>query len=339
MDYEVVATLGPASQEPEIWSSLLAAGATAFRLNTSHLSLEQLDAWLGRLSGFLAGREDFVPLVLDLQGGKWRLGRFSPCQLAAGESVQLVCAASAGEAHLLPVPHPDFFQAVSALPTGTLGEILLNDARVRLLVETAGPGWVRARVTQGGAISPAKGLTLPNSPYRIESLSARDQSILEKTRPFRFVRYAISYVRDADEMRRYRRLCGSSAYLAAKLERQPAISQAAQVMEPADELWLCRGDLGAELGLPQMAVAARRFSGQVSGLAVPCLLAGQVLEHLVEHPLPTRAEVCGLYDALVSGYAGVVLSDETAIGRHPVESCRTAALFKDLIRPLPLPPA
>ncbi len=97
----------------------------------------------------------------------------------------------------------------------------------------------------------------------------------------------------------------------------------------ADELWLCRGDLGAELGLRPMAEAVQRFSDSIGDLPIPALLAGQVLEHMVEHPAPTRSEVCDLYEALLKGYRGFVLSDEAAIGRYPIESCRIAALFRD----------
>ena len=97
----------------------------------------------------------------------------------------------------------------------------------------------------------------------------------------------------------------------------------------AEELWLCRGDLGAELGLRSMAETAQRFSSTISNLSIPVLLAGQVLEHMVKHPAPTRSEVCYLYEALLKGYRGFVLSDEAAIGCYPIESCRTAALFRD----------
>ena len=92
---------------------------------------------------------------------------------------------------------------------------------------------------------------------------------------------------------------------------------------------MCRGDLGAELGLAGMAKAAHAFQDRVRDLALPALLAGQVLEHMTLHPAPTRSEVCALYDALDAGYRGVVLSDETAIGQYPIESCRQAALFRD----------
>ena len=96
----------------------------------------------------------------------------------------------------------------------------------------------------------------------------------------------------------------------------------------ANELWVCRGDLGAELGLREMAVAVQRFTQMLGDLSVPVLMAGQVLEHMTQQPTPTRSEVCYLYDTLLAGYRGVVLSDEAAIGRYPVASCRAAAMFR-----------
>jgi len=96
----------------------------------------------------------------------------------------------------------------------------------------------------------------------------------------------------------------------------------------SNELWLCRGDLGAELGSRAMAVATQRFSNRVAELPVPVMLAGQVLEHMTGHAHPTRSEVCYLYDALARGYRGVVLSDETAIGLYPAEACGAASQFR-----------
>jgi len=129
-------------------------------------------------------------------------------------------------------------------------------------------------------------------------------------------------------MKRYRELAGEALYLIAKLERGPAMADSARIARSANELWLCRGDLGAELGLKEMAEAAARFSEQIPRLPVPAIMAGQVLEHMSEHPTPTRSEVCYLHDTLARGYQGFVLSDETAIGKYPVESCRIAGMFK-----------
>ena len=324
MDYEIIATLGPNTDSESTWKAMVLSGVSSFRLNTSHLSIAQLHQWLSRIVPFLASLNPRMPLVLDLQGSKWRLGDFPPFDLECGQSLELVCAASTDHAGVLPVPHPDFFQAA----TLSSGEIVLNDARSCLSVEEVTADSIRARVTEGGEISPKKGITYTSSAYRKESLNEKDQEILAQTRHHDFIRYAISYVKDASEMSGYRAFSGDSAYLIAKLERKPALFEAMQIARLADELWLCRGDLGAEMGPRAMAEAVHKFSHQVKDFRVPVHLAGQVLEHMSGHPSPTRSEVCHLYDALISGYRGFVLSDETAVGRYPVESCQAAALFR-----------
>ena len=322
--YDIIATLGPTSADTETWHGLIEAGANAFRLNTSHLSLPQIGDWLERLDPFLATVGPRFPIVLDLQGSKWRLGAFSPFDLTAGETVTLLHADTADQPGVLPVPHADFFDAAPLSD----GEIVLNDAKIRLGVQRIQDGSITARVLQGGPIAPNKGITFTASEYRKETLSEKDRVIFETTRGFGAIRYAISYLRDAAEMARYRALFGPSAILIAKLERGPAVDAAAEIARSANELWLCRGDLGAELGLPGMARATASFSALVPTLPVPSIMAGQVLEHMTASPAPTRSEMCYLYDTLARGYRGFVLSDETAIGRYPVESCRAAALFR-----------
>jgi pyruvate kinase len=324
MEYQIVATLGPASEEEVIWGTMLAEGVSAFRLNTSHLSLAELDLWLERLRKFFASQDAKVPVVLDLQGSKWRLGALASQELAVGQRLELVLASALEDENTLPVPHEDFFEAACQSTT----EIVLNDAKVRLRLESAGREHAKAVVTQAGPVSSGKGITFTDSDYRIESLKEKDRHILERTQNLGFVRYAISYVRDAAEMARYSSFVDSMAYLIAKLERQSAVDEAQGIAAFADELWLCRGDLGAELGMPAMAEVVHGFLGSMHNTTTPMLLAGQVLEHMGTAPAATRAEVCNLYDILARGYAGVVLSDETAIGRYPVEACRTAALFR-----------
>lgn len=324
MNYDIVATLGPSSDTPAIWQGMLEAGATAFRLNTSHLSLPQLQHWLDQLTPFLSALNPLPALVLDLQGSKWRLGEFPACVLVPDQSIELVYAVSSDRANTLPVPHHDFFQAACV----SSAEIVLNDAKIKLVREAIGPESMRAKVISGGELSARKGITFAASDYRQEELNDKDRMILDQTRHLPFVRYAISYIRDAAEMCKYRAHFGDAAHLIAKLERQAAIDETQGIADVANELWLCRGDLGAELGLRSMAEVAQRFSNTINDLSIPVLLAGQVLEHMVDHPAPTRSEVSYLYEALLTGYRGVVLSDEAAIGRHPIESVRTAALFR-----------
>ena len=325
MHYDIFATLGPSSSTPAIWQGMLDAGATAFRLNTSHLSLTQLQQWLDQLTPFLSALNPAPPVVLDLQGSKWRLGDFPTRILERGQHIELVYAPSSDRAHTLPVPHADFFQAA---PTSS-AEIMVNDAKIKLVREAIGAESLRAQVVVGGEISARRGITFAASDYRQEDLSNKDRAILDRTRHLPFVRYAISYIRDAIEMRKYRAHFGQETYLIAKVERQPAVAEAVQIAEFADEVWLCRGDLGAEIGLRAMAETAQQFFISIGDLSIPVLLAGQVLEHMVEHAAPTRSEVCYLYEALLKGYRGFVLSDEAAIGQYPIESCQAAALFRD----------
>jgi pyruvate kinase len=323
--YEIIATLGPASHVEAMWISMLAAGATAFRLNTSHLDLSLLWTWLERLAPFLGARQPRPSLVLDLQGSKWRLGKFAPREMAEGQTIELVLAPSTDHPGRLPVPHADFFQAAPL----SSPELRLNDAKVHLRVEAIAGERLRARVKRGGPLSAHKGITYLASDFRSEALSEKDQEIIRQTKDLPGIRYAISYLRDAIEMQRYRARLGPQVYQIAKLERAPAIAEAEQIAAEANELWICRGDLGAELGLPGMARAVYALSRLVGELNCPVMMAGQVLEHLTAAAAPTRAEVCAMHDALALGYAGFVLSDETAIGRDPLEACRAAAMFQN----------
>jgi pyruvate kinase len=323
MTYQLIATLGPRSQQESTWKEMLAAGVTSFRLNTSHLSLERLLDWLEALDRFSARLEIRPPLVLDLQGSKWRLGQLAPRQLTSGEDLELFLGAQAERRDALPVPHADFFQAAAL----SNGEIILNDAKARLIIEQAAPESLHTRVVQGGPVAAHKGITLADSKFRKEALNEKDQAVLKMTQALPGIRYAISYVKDATEMSTYRSLCGAAARLAAKLERQTALADANLIARSADELWLCRGDLGAELGETRMAEAVYRFSNRLSEFSIPLVLAGQVLEHMVTHPTPTRSEICYLYEALQKGFSGLVLSDETALGQYPLESCRAAGQF------------
>ncbi len=319
MRYDITATLGPASREENTWEAMLQCGVTAFRLNTSHMNLNEVQPWLERLARY-AGH---TRLVLDLQGSKWRLGDFTPFDLIVGQTVELISGRETDIPMVLPVPHDDFFKAAAS----SSGEIILNDARQRLKIERLDGGSLKARVILGGRILPHKGITLADTAFRSESLSEKDRTIVQDALTIPNVRFAISYIKDAAEMRHYREWLGAGTYLVAKLERRQALEEMQQIAAYADELWLCRGDLGAELGLPGMAQAVMKVSSQRSTIPVPVILAGQVLEHMTEHPTPTRAEVCNLYDALQAGYRGVVLSDETAVGKHPLQAVQAACMF------------
>jgi pyruvate kinase len=340
--YEIVATLGPATDTEEHWQSLLEAGATGFRLNTSHLTVEQLLRTLDRLDRFLAesgsgagvragtgtrARGDEAQdlfLVLDLQGSKWRLGEIPERILYVDEQVRLVRGDRPGAGGSLPVPHDDFFTAAADSP----GDVHLNDAQVRLEIVSRSDEEVTAVVRESGPVSARKGISLRGSTFRTEKLGEKDDRIVRATRGSSRIRYAFSYVRDGVEMSSFRKTAGGDNTVIGKIERASALEDSLAIARAADELWLCRGDLGAELGLVEMARGAHRFAKGIPRMPARCLLAGQVLDHMTGAPRPTRSEVCHMHDALLAGYTGFVLSDETAVGRFPLESCRAAAIFR-----------
>jgi len=154
--------------------------------------------------------------------------------------IDLLREAATTSRDVLPVPHRDFFEAAAS----SNGEIVLNDARSLLHMEVATSDRIRARIRRGGEISANKGITLPGSEYRKESLSEKDGWVFRHTREHRHIRYALSYVKDAAEMTNYRRLLGPPSHLIAKLERKTALDDADRIARVADALWLCRGDLG-----------------------------------------------------------------------------------------------
>jgi pyruvate kinase len=255
-------------------------------------------------------RPDFVepPVVLDLQGAKMRLGELPSCEQLPTR-VTLIWAESSETIAELPVPHRQLFESVKA------GELLwLNDARVELCVERAADERIEARVVRNGPLSSKKGINRPHHPIAFRALSAADRRAIEIAEPFAFTEYAFSFVFDGKEAALLRQQ--TERRLTAKIERPEAMAFLQEIASCFDALWLCRGDLGAQGGIFALAEHQRRFAELLPTLGKPGFLAGQVLEHLTHHALPTRSEVVHLLDAQKAGFRGIVLSDETAIGRH-----------------------
>jgi pyruvate kinase len=332
MNYQIVATLGPASRRNDTILALHAAGASGFRLNSSHLSPARLQSWLVRLDALFEHSAPRPYLVVDLQGAKRRLGDFSAFELAEQERVELVCSDSTRGSRTLPLPWPELFSG--ARPGDRL---LVNDAKSVLVLEDVSSRRLAARVLTGGPVSSRKGVIhrpahtgkrggSPGNP------GVADEAFIAAGDRFDFVRYALSYAENPGELASLRARCPAPRRLIAKLETEAGIASAAALAEQADELWICRGDLGAQLGPAAMAAAVRGITNLLADLPLPVLMAGQVLEHMSAHSQPTRSEVCHLADLLARGYAGIVLSDETAVGRYPEKSCRAAALFRDTNR-------
>lgn len=314
---EVVATLGPASAPQPVFQQLVRL-ADGLRLNASHLSAHELMGWLERLSQAFDAQGRVRPVVIDLQGAKMRLGRLEPRACLPDEIELRDTEEVRGSTPALPVPHPRLYAAVRP------GERLsLNDRRVVLEVLRVAPGRIDTRVLRNGPVAARQGLNREEHPIPLDRLTEADVRAIEVGSRFAFTHFALSFVHTGAELGLLRdhtdRPC------VAKVERPETLAHLEALAVGFDALWLCRGDLGAQAGLRALGPLQERVTRALPTLACPVLLAGQVLHHMCSSPRPTRSEVVHLHDVATRGFAGVVLSDETAVGAHPVEVLRVLA--------------
>jgi pyruvate kinase len=301
--HEIIATLGPASWH--LAGALRDAGATAFRLNTSHMTAPELAHRVAALRKELPG----CPLIIDLQGAKMRLGSFAERPVLAGETVRF--ALDPGEDEV-PIPHKELFASVTA------GETLsCDDDRLQFRIISTDAASIETAALAGGILRPRKGANVVEHPVTLSEVSEFDLGCIHATARLDRVAFAFSFMKDGSEATWIRRRAPRCPVL-GKIERREAVENAASIARAVDAVWICRGDLGAQLG---PAAMARWISGfDPKTLPCPVLMAGQVMEHLTAHGEPTRSEVCHVYDLASRGYAGFVLSDETAVGADPVRA-------------------
>jgi len=311
----IVATLGPASRDAA--RSLRDAGAAAFRLNASHLSAGDME--------FLARsvREALPewPLVVDLKGAKMRLGEFAERAVHMGTSIGF---SPSGSADALPLPHPEIFDAI--VPGDTIG---CDDDRLRFRVTAVEAGYLQAVSLADGILRPRKGVNVIEHPVVLKDLCAADADCIRATAALGGVSFAFSFMKDGSEAAWIRSRAPGCSVI-GKIERREAAACASNIAKVVDEVWICRGDLGAQLGTGGMA----RWVSAYDPRTAPCpvLMAGQVVEHLTHHSFATRTEACHLFDLVSRGYAGFVLSDETAIGADPARAVRTLRALLDDFR-------
>jgi len=311
---ELVVTLGPSSLGKEV--ELAEHGATQFRINASHMTVERL------CESIKAAQEAVrnVPVVVDLQGAKMRLGDFVPRAVTAGDSVRFAHAAlESGD--FIPLPHEEVYAAL------TPGDsISIDDGRLVGTVESVSGDTLQVRFAIGGTLLPRKGFNRDDHPVILQGLCARDVAMVRAAYGCGCRAFAVSFVVDGRECQ-WVRQWASDARLIAKIERQDALSNLELIARSADELWICRGDLGVQLGILNLGRAIGRLEPKRH--PIPTYMAGQVLEHLTSHREPTRSEVCHVHDLVSRGYAGIVLSDETAIGCDAVNAARVARALLD----------
>jgi len=322
--YQIIATLGPAvkSRVP----ALIEAGATGFRLNCSHLTMEQLSRWLIELERAFRARGDAMPVWLDLQGSKMRIGRLARLMILQRGDQLLFRNGFSQTSHEVPLPHAAVFKSIKPGD-----QVLIDDGKLELKVKDVNNGSFRAEVLNFGELSSFKAFVLRNNDQELVQVSPRDKLFIEQTRHWKFIGYAISYLQSANEIKLFRKYTRNKP-LVAKIERQRAFSHLREIAELSDITWLCRGDLGVNGSVYDLFEYEKKFMEYLALTKKPALIAGQVLENMVRQNYPSRSEIAHLGYLLENGFSGIVLSDETAIGKYPVEAVEFCRKYLEYVR-------
>jgi pyruvate kinase len=318
---KIVATIGPASREPETLLQMVNAGMDVARLNYSHGTVEEHAETVRRVrdAAGRAGRP--VAILQDLPGPKLRIGPLKEdvVELKPGDLVTFTCGAGDGEpegdARHMSISWPGLADALS--PSDV---IYLADGSVRLRVTDvrAGVGEVDAEVQAGGAVASRQGLNIPGPIDALPAVPEEDLALLRHGESIGVDMVALSFVRrpeDIEFVREHTRLP-----LIAKMEKPQAVERAEEILRAADCVMVARGDLGIELPIERVPIVQKELLRLAGWLARPSITATQMLDSMVTSSRPTRAEVADVANAILDGTDAVMLSQETAIGAYPVEA-------------------
>ncbi|QOT76300.1 pyruvate kinase [Cupriavidus basilensis] len=312
---KIVATLGPASTDIEVIRQLFEAGADVFRLNFSHGShddhkrrydaVRQVEAETGRPIAVLA----------DLQGPKLRIGTFAAGKVAvkAGDAFVLDSDPSPGDATRVHLPHPELFRV--AAPGQSL---LIDDGKVQLKIEAVASGSIATRVVNHGTLSDRKGVNVPDAVIPIPALTEKDRKDLAFALALGADWIALSFVQRPADIVEAREIIGTRAGVLSKIEKPAALQQLEEIVRVSDAVMVARGDLGVELPPERVPGVQKRILRICRQHGKPIVIATQMLESMIDSPVPTRAEASDVASAIYDGADAVMLSAESANGRHPV---------------------
>jgi pyruvate kinase len=324
---KIVATIGPASDSEQVLESLIKAGMNVARLNFSHGTHEQHAARVATIRKVAEKLDMPVGILQDLQGPKIRVGRLTTSlQLSVNEDVCLYATQDTPpetDKQLLPV---DFRELFDSVQTGD--RLLLDDGRLALQVLSAEGRVVFAKVLVGGGLSSHKGINLPGVKLRIAGFTEKDKTDLAFGIQQGVDAVAISFVRSAEDVRTVRAAMKEYSkdkrmpLLIAKLEKPEAINELAEILDVVDGVMVARGDLGVELPPERVPPLQKLIIREANARAKLVITATQMLESMIQNPLPTRAEASDVANAIFDGTDAVMLSAETASGEYPAEAVR-----------------
>jgi pyruvate kinase len=329
---KIVATIGPATDTPERIRDLIAAGMDVARLNFSHGSHADHARYIRllRQEAQEAGRP--VALLQDLQGPKIRTGPLrggQPVQLEDGQRLVITSEPIEGDAQRISTNYPHLSQDVAP------GDrILLSDGLIEMRVIETTKTEVTCIVVHGSELRPRQGINLPGVRLSCTSVTSKDLADLAFGLAQGVDYVAISFVRQAADVLRVReaiRENGADVPVIAKLEKAEAVKELDAILEVADGIMVARGDMGVEISPESVPVLQKEIIRAANRAGVPVITATQMLESMIEEAQPTRAEVSDVANAVLDGSDAVMLSGETAIGKHPIRAVRMMARIAEAV--------
>ena len=329
---KIVATIGPATANPEMVERLIRAGMDCARINCSHGVREDLIASIRIVREVQERIDRPVAILADLPGPKLRLGTLPQERLIeTGGEVVLTTPGTASEGELELGFSIDFAAVVQ-----TGASVMIDDGRVRLRVIEATPTRCRCAVLTGGVVRSQKGVNFPGTYLPIPSITDRDREMLAMAIDQDVDYVALSFVRraeDVDELRRLIDQAGGRQRVIAKIEKMEAVEKLDSIIDASDGIMVARGDLGVEIGTADVPMAQKRMIARGRAAGKPVITATQMLESMIERPIPTRAEASDVANAILDGTSAVMLSGETAVGEYPVEAVETMVRIAAAVEP------
>jgi pyruvate kinase len=314
---KIVATIGPASDSPEVLRKLILAGMNVVRLNFSHGDFSGHAGSIARVRAAAAAIGRRIAIMADLPGPKMRVGTFAeePIALAAGETFTLTTEDIMGSRQRVSVSFP---QLPASVRPGD--RLFLNDGYIALEVVRIDGADVVCRVQIGGELRSRKGINLPGIDLGISAFTEHDRRCLAFALQHGVDAVSQSFVDRPEDLVAVRAAAADLGYhpmIIAKIERSGALQRIEEIMDAADGIMVARGDLGVEIPIEEMAIAQKRLMRLANLKCKPVITATQMLESMITHRLPTRAEATDVANAILDGTDAVMLSGESAVGRHP----------------------
>ena len=318
---KIVATLGPASEDYETIRALFEAGADVFRLNMSHGTQEGIAARHAIIRKIEVDLNRPIAILADLQGPKLRVGVFASDageELTEGQAFRFDLDPAPGDATRVQLPHKEIF---AALKPGV--RLLVNDGKIRMRVQKCGADFADCTVVAGGLISNRKGVNVPDVVLPLRALSDKDRSDLEFACALGVDWLALSFVQRMEDVEEARGLAQGRAAILSKIEKPSAVDAFDEILRASDGIMIARGDLGVELPVQNVPPIQKRLVRKCRAAAKPVIVATQMLESMIDSPMPTRAEVSDVAAAIYEGTDAVMLSAESAAGSYPIEAVAT----------------